>query len=139
MKRHTNILCAIALGALSVVACESDTKSSNAPTSIDEVVSAWTEVGLDASKLAAADERALEATQCRRGPISGVEVTICSYAEDSAALAAREAGLKQIGETTGTALPAGKLLLVIADRDKADPNGKAINTIAKTFKAVAGG
>lgn len=138
MKRHTIILCVLVVAALGA-ACESDSETKSAPTSIDEVVSAWTEVGLDASKLAAADERTLAATQCRRGPIGGVDVTICSYPEDTAALEAREAGLKQIGETTGTALPAGRLLLVVADRDKADPHGKTINTIAKTFKTVAGG
>lgn len=140
MQRSNSVLCGIVIATLvAASACESDTSSSNTPTSIDEVVSAWAEVGLDASKLVAADERPLEAQHCRRGPISGVEVTLCRYADASSALAAREKGLKQIGETTGTALPVGELLLVVADRSKADPSGKAINTIAKTFKTIAGG
>ena len=121
--------------------CESDSKStkSDPASSIEEVVSAWGEVGLDTSKLVSTDERVLEARTCHRGPISGVDVMICRYDTPESALAAREAGLKQIGETTGTALPSGTLLLVVADRTKADPSGKAINSIAKTFRTIAGG
>ena len=142
MQPHNSIFIAIALAALVAgTACEGAeqaSQSTSAP-SIDEVVSAWTEVGLDATRVVPADERALGAQNCRRGPISGVDVTICIYDDASAALAARQAGLVQIGETTGTALPAGQLLLVVADRTNADPHGKAINTIAKTFRTVAGG
>jgi len=67
------------------------------------------------------------------GTVSGIDVVLCGYADAKAAQAAEAAGVAAVGETTGTSLSRDTLLLVVADRRKADPAGRTINQITKTF------
>ncbi|HTM20796.1 MAG TPA: hypothetical protein VL172_09820, partial [Kofleriaceae bacterium] len=72
--------------------------------------------------------------ECARGDFDRIEVTLCRYQTDDAAKAAPQAGYKIVGDTTGTSLPSGKFLLVIADRDKVDTEGKRLNQIIQTYR-----
>jgi hypothetical protein len=65
--------------------------------------------------------------------VDGLGVTLCSYPDEAGAKAAEPAGLAAVGDATGTALSRGRLLLVVADRAKADPTGKTIDRITKVF------
>jgi len=47
------------------------------------------------------------------------------------AKAAEDPALTWIGETTGAAQAHGAALIVLADRKKADPNGRMINKLLK--------
>jgi hypothetical protein len=64
---------------------------------------------------------------------SGVDVTLCEYADAAQAKAAEAAGISAIGETTGVSLSSGPLLLVLADRRKADPSGRSIHSLVRVF------
>ncbi|HWN67132.1 MAG TPA: hypothetical protein VNM90_05800, partial [Haliangium sp.] len=61
-------------------------------------------------------------------------VVLCEYADAPAARAAYNTGLAHVGETTGLALAADKLLLIVSDPDKADPSGRKIGAISATFR-----
>jgi hypothetical protein len=104
-----------------------------AATDPKEVVARWQKAGLEVGAHAVIDKHNLGEASCARGKVGGVETTLCLYASDEAAKAAQPAGLKAVGKTTGAALPRGPMLLVVADRAKADPDGKTINKITKTF------
>jgi hypothetical protein len=94
---------------------------------------AWTAAGLQVSAFAAADAKTYGGGTCTGGTVSGVDVVLCKHPDEKAATAARPSGLAAVVETTGSVLARGELLLVIADRRKADPQGKAIDRMTKTF------
>ena len=98
----------------------------------DDVVDAWKEAGLEPTSFEKLTDDEL-GDECYLGKVDGLEVTLCRYADAAAAEAARERGLERVGETTGAALPSGRLLLVIADRDRVDPTGRTINKVARAF------
>ncbi len=101
----------------------------------DDLLDRWKAAGLEVGDHAALDKPALgKSAECKRGLVSGVETTICRYPSDKAAAAAQAAGLELVGATTGAALPRGKVLLVVADRSKADSDGKIINKLTKLFR-----
>ena len=85
---------------------------------------------------------ALGAIACKKekaaasGGASGaaVDIEICDYADAAAAKKAETDGLALVGETTGLAIAEGTRLLVVADRGKADVNGKRMNDLARTFR-----
>jgi hypothetical protein len=108
--------------------------SSAPPGAAGEVVAAWKKAGLDVSDFAAADGKALGATSCFAGKVAGVEATVCELADADAAKRAEKPALAQVGDATGAALAQGRLLLVVADRAKADPTGKKIKDIAAAFR-----
>jgi hypothetical protein len=59
---------------------------------------------------------------------------VCTFPTPDDAKAAEPKGLTWVGDTTGTSLARGALLVAVADRRKADPSGRTINTIATTFR-----
>ena len=105
--------------------------------SAGDVIDAWKSAGLQPTAFEPADGQKLGGGKCRAGNIGGLDATLCEYADDTAAKAAEGAGRAAIGENTGVSLAAGKVLLVVADRKNADPNGRRINQIAKTFQKRA--
>ncbi len=119
----------IVLALILVAGCDG---SGSGPTG--ELVSAWKKAGLDPSGFSTVEGKALGGGTCQAGKVSGVDTTVCEYADADAARKAEPAGLAHVGDTTGAALTQGKLLLVVADRGKADPNGKAIKQIAAAFR-----
>jgi hypothetical protein len=99
-----------------------------------QVVAAWEKAGLAPGKLEPVDGKALHDGTCRQGAVSGIGVTLCEYGDAAAASRAEPAGLAQVTDVTGLAIAQGKLLLVVADRDRKDPSGKRINEIARAFR-----
>ncbi len=94
---------------------------------------AWKLAGLDPQGFSSVDAKNLGG-KCEAGKISGVDTTLCEYETADAAKQAEAAGLAQVGDTTGASLAQGKYLLVVADRGRADPNGKKIHDIAAAFR-----
>lgn len=134
-----------ALSALVVLAvfsgCEEDGASSSSGSSgvsatqtpEDQVLETWKTAGVEVSDFDAMAGAGIANGTCRAGQVAKMDTVICRYADAAAAKAARPAGITYIGETTGVALHKGPHLLVIADRNKADPAGKTINKVAKMF------
>lgn len=105
-----------------------------APAPADAVVAAWGQAGLAPTGFQKMPVAQLGARSCHAGVVSGVDATLCEYADAAKAKAAEVAGVTAIGETTGVSLSAGNLLLVLADRRKADPSGRSINALAQVFQ-----
>jgi hypothetical protein len=100
-----------------------------AASSSDAVIEAWQKGGLAPSPFTPAT--VAFGKDCRSGTVGGVDVLLCAYASDAEAKAAEEPALAWVGDTTGISRAAGKVLIVAADRRKADPTGKTINQLTK--------
>ncbi|MBV8762663.1 MAG: hypothetical protein JO257_35585 [Deltaproteobacteria bacterium] len=97
------------------------------PTSRDGVIDAWKKGGLQPS--AFTEAKTDLGKDCASGTVNKLDVMVCTYPSDKDAKAAEDAGLKWVGDTTGASRAQGDVLIVVADRKKADPNGKTINQI----------
>ena len=148
MRDRKNLIAAAAAGAaflLVVVllagrSCGDDKKDKAAggggaaPASFDDLENGWKGAGLSPGGFAAIDGQSLGNGQCKAGAVNGLDVTICEYAGPELAQSAKPLGLAAVGASTGAAAVAGKRLLVVADRKKADPSGRSIDKIIKVFE-----
>ncbi|HUH01451.1 MAG TPA: hypothetical protein VML75_05610 [Kofleriaceae bacterium] len=122
---------AVIVAAVLAAACGSD--SAKSPENADAVFGAWTNAGLEVSEHAPLEKHDLGDARCMRGEVAKVETVVCAYDSAEAATKARDAGLAMVGQHTGASLARGTLLLIVTDRAKADPDGKTINLLTKTF------
>ena len=97
----------------------------------DNLLTAWRGAGLAPSAFTPAKDSPV-GKDCAVGTVSNVDVLICTFGSAEEAKAAQDAGLKWVGDATGIATPKGTLLIVAADRKKADPQGTTINKLVKT-------
>lgn len=107
----------------------------------ETITKAWTAEGFDTANVANVDGDAWAAGACYQGTVSGLDVLICEYGSDEA-LAQGEQRLNATwdDESVPTAVLArttqpSRTIVAIADRNKADPNGRTINRLVKTFQA----
>jgi hypothetical protein len=101
--------------------------------SMADLFTAWQQAGLEPSSFQAADAKALGGS-CRVGKVKGVDATVCEFDDADKAKRAEASGLALVGDATGASIAQGKMLLVLADRGRADPTGKSIQAIAKVFR-----
>ena len=126
---------------LALVACDKggDKPAAGAAPSVigsaarNDVVAGWQKAGLTVSAMTA-DKSGAVGGDCVTGTVSGVDVVVCAFATPDEAKAAEAKGFAWVGETTGTSLAQGAVLVAVADRRSADPSGRTINTIATTFR-----
>ena len=104
------------------------------PESADDVLAAWLTAGLAPSDFAPLPDAQGLGGECQRGTVDGIDATLCRFADENAARAAQPAGLAHVGESTGAAVSAGRVLLVVADPRNTDPSGKTIHRITQTFQ-----
>ncbi len=124
------MICALALAACGKA---DDKKPDGAPAAAaagprDTVVAAWKSAQL-VPVLAPAS--VAFGKDCQGGTLEGLDLVVCSFASPAEAKAAEDPALAWIGGATGAAQAHGAALIVIADRKKADPNGKTINRLMK--------
>ncbi len=129
--RALGVLAALALGA-AAGACDKD--ASKTGGSDDTAVAAWRKAGLEVSALTDVDAKPYSAQGCKGGTVSGVDVILCRYDTGEDAKAAEDPALATLSGVTGAALANGSRLLVVADRRKADPTGRTIDIVTKTFR-----
>ncbi|HEU4726439.1 MAG TPA: hypothetical protein VFT22_01060 [Kofleriaceae bacterium] len=117
--------------ALAGSACGSKSGSSDKPASgpRDAVIEAWKAAKLTPSALSPA--AVAFGKDCQTGTIEGVDVLLCNFATPAEAKAAEDQGLTWVGQATGTSQAHGSALVVLADRRKSDPSGRAINRLMK--------
>ncbi len=125
--------------SFALVACSKSGAKHGSPTppgNADQVIAAWQKGGLDTSGLKDADgaKLGLGDAKCQAGAIDGLETTLCEYPTAAAAKEAVPKGAALVGQTTGTSLAEGKVLLVLANRKNIDHDGKQLNKIAQTFR-----
>jgi hypothetical protein len=134
MTRWTLAL-ALAAAAAAPLGCSKDEgkdggkPGASAAGSRDAVLETWRKGGLAPSPFAAAT--VAFAKDCQSGNVNNVDVLLCELPSEAEAKTAEEQGLAWIGEATGISRAAGKLLIVAADRRKADPSGKTLNQLTK--------
>ena len=105
-----------------------DGKASATPR--DAVVDAWKQGGLEPGDLTAAT--VAFGKDCKTTAVGGVDVLLCNYDSADAAKKADASSNDWIaGAPTGSSFVSGKVLVVVADRKKADPDGKTINQLMK--------
>jgi hypothetical protein len=125
------LIALVALVAL-VLGCGKDEAGKpGAPeaSSRNGVIEAWKKGGLTPSPLTAAT--VAFGKDCQSGTVNGVDVLVCQYPSDAEAKAAEDQALAWVGDTTGIARAAGKVLVAAADRRKADPSGRTLNQLTK--------
>ena len=111
-----------------------DTNATPPSGAAADVIDAWKQAGLTVSAFTPADGKAVGG-DCSSGTVGGIDVVLCSFNDNAAAKKAEDAGYATVGSTTGVSLSNGSMLLIAADRRKADPSGRTINQLAKLFKA----
>lgn len=131
---RTTVLVLIA--ALAAAACGDDGKGAPPSTvgGVDGVLEAWKKAGLTVSAFDAADGAKYAGGDCKAGQVNGIDAVLCTYASPELAKAAEPKGLEVVGEATGSSIAEGRVLLVVADRRKADPEGRTINQTTKVFR-----
>jgi len=123
--------------ALAAAACDDGDGKGAAPSTtggVDGVIDAWKKAGLTVGKFDAADGAKYGGGECKAGLVNSIEAVLCTYASPELAKAAEPKGLATIGEATGSSLAEGRVLLVVVDRRKADPEGRTINQATKIFR-----
>ena len=101
----------------------------SAATPRDAVLDAWRSAKLAPSALAPAT--VAFSKDCQSTTVSNIDVLLCSFASPAEAKAAEPQGLAWVGAVTGASQAHGAVLVVIADRHKADPSGRTINQLMK--------
>jgi hypothetical protein len=134
---RTSIFVFVIALAASAAACstkEGGKATAKPVTSADALQVKLLAAGLQLGTMAPVEVAALSGGTCKRGEASGVEVTLCEYPDAARAKKLEAVALDIVGDTTGSALAEGKLLLVVADRKNVDKDGKRIDTITRAFR-----
>lgn len=140
MQRWSFGLAAAMIASLAVAAgCSKEEGKPNTPTasSRDGVLEMWKKGGLAPSPLSATT--VAFGKDCQSGKVNGVDVLLCEYPSEADAKAAEDQGLTWVGDTTGISRAAGKVLIVAADRSKADQNGRTLNQLTKLLTPAGAG
>jgi hypothetical protein len=127
MRAHTPRLALVA-ALLALAAC-SKSGGDRPAGPRDAVVAAWKADKLTPSAMAPA--KVAFGADCQSGTVESLDVLVCSFAAPAEAKAAEDQGLAWIGSVTGASQAHGSALIVVADRKKADPNGRMINRLMK--------
>jgi hypothetical protein len=123
--RHERL--ALLVAALALTACGKGGDQPAGPR--DAVIAAWTADKVTPPAMAPA--KVAFGADCQSGAVESIDVLVCSFASPAEAKAAEDQGLSWIGSVTGASQAHGSALIVLADRKKADPNGRMINRLMK--------
>ena len=130
--RRLLFLVAVVLALLAGVGCR---KPGADGVRLKQVNDALLSAGFKLDSFHPVDATRFAAQKCATGTLNGVETLVCEYATLEAEALGRRAGEDWIAQAvTGTVLVNGYTLLALADRAKADPNGRTIHKIAQTYQ-----
>lgn len=118
---------AVLVAALAAAACGKGGDKPAGPR--DAVIAAWKADKLTPSAMAPA--KVAFGADCQSGTVESIDALVCSFGSPAEAKAAEDQGLGWIGSVTGASQAHGSALIVLADRKKADPNGRMINRLMK--------
>jgi hypothetical protein len=101
---------------------------------LKQVNDSFASAGFKLDSFQPADPGRFSAQKCVQGLLDGVDSVVCEYGSAEAVTRGRKAGEDWIGQaTTGAVLINGYTLLAVADRGRADPNGKLIHKITQAY------
>lgn len=116
---------------LLLVACS---KATEGGVRLKQATAALQSAGWKTDGLQTVDPGKLAAQKCVQGPLDGVDVMLCEYGSADAVALGKKAGEEWLGQaTTGAVLQNGNAILAVADRNRADPNGKTIHKLTQAF------
>lgn len=118
---------AVLVAALAATACGKGGDKPAGPR--DAVIAAWKADKLTPSAMTPAT--VAFGKDCQSGTVESIDALVCSFGSPAEAKAAEDQGLSWIGSVTGASQAHGSALIVLADRKKADPNGRMINRLMK--------
>jgi hypothetical protein len=122
--------------AIALCACVGCKKSDGA-VHLKQVNDALIGAGFKLDNFRPAEPSRFSAQSCAAGTIEGVDALVCEYNSPQAQTLGKKAAEDWIAQaTTGTVLQNGMTLIALADRGRADPNGKTIHKITKTYRAT---
>jgi hypothetical protein len=116
-----------AASVLALAACGKG--ADKAATPRDAVLDAWKAGTIAPSGMTAAT--VTFAKDCQSGTVENLDLLLCNFATPDEAKAAEPQGEVWIAKATGSSQAHGAALIVLADRRKADPNGRTINKLMK--------
>jgi hypothetical protein len=136
VKQLALCLLAVAAGCSKTNPTSPSASVSTAPAaSSDETQAALTSAGLKVEAFKPTDPGRFSAYRCSTGKVERLDVLQCDYGDPNAARMAKRSGEAWIGAAlTGVAIERGRTLLVVADRERVDPNGKIIARITKALR-----
>jgi hypothetical protein len=124
------------VAALALLACAGCKKSSDG-VHLKQVNDALIGAGFKLDNFRPADPGRFSAQSCAAGTIDGVDALVCEYGSPQAQALGYKAGEDWIAQaTTGTVLKNGMTTIALADRGRADPNGKTIHKITQTYRST---
>ena len=118
---------AVLVAALAAAACGKGSDKPAGPR--DAVIAAWKADKLTPSAMTPV--KVAFGVDCQSGTVESLDALVCSFGSPAEAKAAEDQGLSWIGSVTGASQAHGSALIVLADRKKADPNGRMINRLMK--------
>lgn len=102
-----------------------------------DVQAGLSKAGLKLGAFQPTDAARFSAQKCEAGTVEALETVVCEYGSDEAVREGKRGGEGWIAAAvTGVALENGRTLLVLADRGRADPNGKLIHRITQAYRAL---
>ena len=136
-RRSAPLVVVIALVPVMVMGCR---RSHVAGTpSTDMVLDAFRDSGLDVAGVANAEADPWGADLCSSGKISGVDVVICEFTNDAQLGKTRADAVRDwdsVNVDTGLVAQNQRTLLIVVDRGRQDPHGRAISKMVTAFKRV---
>jgi hypothetical protein len=134
-RRGSALLAVVALALVPAVACR---RSHVAGTpSTDGVLDAFRDSGLDVVGVANAEPDPWGADVCSSGKVSSVDVVICEFTSDAQLSKTQADAVRDwnsMNVDTGLVVRNQRTLLIVVDRGRQDPHGRAIGKMAAAFK-----
>jgi hypothetical protein len=129
------VLSALILGALALgPGCK---KAPPGGVHLKDVESAFGKEGWKLDGFQPLDAQRFSAQKCVTGPIEGIEAAVCEFGSDEAVRRGKKAAEAWVAQAvTGFALENGRTVLMLADRNKVDPNGKLMNKVTQTYRGI---
>jgi hypothetical protein len=101
---------------------------------LKEVNDALNSAGYKVDGFQATDPMRFSAQRCAQGAFAGVDALVCEFGSIEAAARGKKAGESWAGQaTTAVVLTNGLTMLALADRARADHNGKTIHSVSKLY------
>lgn len=127
----------VALLACVALACFGCKKPVEGGVHLEDVQSTFEKADWKRAPFAAADAGKFSAQKCVSSTIEGVDVLLCEFGSEEAKQRGKRAVEAWVAEAvTGAALDNGRTVLGLADRSRADPNGKIIHQVTKAYRAI---
>ena len=124
----------LALGLLVLAAACGKKADGPSHLSLKQADAALSSAGFKAGELKDTDPLRFSAQKCQEGTLEGVDTVLCEYGSGDAAKLGKNAGEDWVATaTTGAVLINGLTLIAVADRSRADPNGKVIHRLTQAF------